>query len=151
MLAAILFTLVTALVTRSFLPLPLAALMLLVDTGRTWHRMNLQRLPLGPVEIFAARTRAIGSLAYYLGYHLLRYYLLPLLAVTLVYPPFVLPLMMTLLGVATVDHQVRRARLLLPLFCGFYFLEQLAYGSGVFWGCLRTRSFASYRLNLQAD
>jgi hypothetical protein len=39
----------------------------------------------------------------------------------------------------------------LPLFCCYYFLEQLAYGSGVFIGCLRLKAFASYRLNLQAE
>ena len=151
MLAGILLTLMAALVTRSLLPLPLAALLLLLDTGLARHRMNRQGLPLGSIKILAARSRALASLGYYLGYHLLRYYLLPLLAAVLVCPPFVLPLLVILLGVASVDHHVRRARLLLPLFWIYYFLEQLAYGSGVFWGCLKMRSFASYRLNLQAD
>jgi len=46
---------------------------------------------------------------------------------------------------------VRRARLSLPLFWVYYLLENLSYGSGVFAGCLRVKSFASYRLNLQGE
>jgi len=149
MLSAILLLLTVALVTRSFLPLPLAALVLLIDTGLTGRRMKRQGLALGTGKILAARSRAVGSLAYYLGYHLLRYYLLPLLLASLVSPSFGLLVVVTLLGVATVDHQVRKARLDLPRFWFYYFLEQLAYGCGVIAGCLRVKSFASYRLNLQ--
>jgi len=100
--------------------------------------------------ILAARGRAAASLAYYLGYHLLRYYLVPLLLASCLYPPLGVLVLLVLLGVATVDHRVRRARLCLPLFWGYYFLEQLSYGAGVFWGCLRQRTFSSYRLQLQA-
>ncbi len=108
-------------------------------------------LPSRAGKILLARARATASLGYYLGYHLLRYYLLPLLLISALYPPFGLLVIIGLLGVATVDHQVRRARLALPLFWCYYLCEQLAYGSGVFWGCLRLKSFASYRLNLQAE
>jgi hypothetical protein len=33
-------------------------------------------------------------------------------------------------------------------FASIYALEQLAYGAGVFWGCLRRKTFASYRVVL---
>jgi len=149
MLATILLLLAVALVGLSLLPLPLAALLLLIDTGLTKRKMTRQGLPLSGSKILAARIRAVGSLAYYLGFHLLRYYLLPLLLATLLYPPFALVVLVILFGVATVDHQVRRARLSLAFFWLYYFLEQLAYGSGVFWGCLKVKSFVSYRLDLK--
>jgi len=131
-------------------PLVPGGLLLAGEVLATGHRLRRQGLPLAPLTILVARSRAVGSLGYYAGYHLLRYYLLPLLLAALLYPPLGGLLLVTLLGVAAVDHRVRRPRLPLPLFCGYYVLEQLAYGCGVFWGCLRQRTFASYRLQLRA-
>jgi len=54
-----------------------------------------------------------------------------------------------LLGVGLVDYRVRQPEMSLPGFYLFYFLEQLSYGSGVFWGCFKMKSFASYRLDLK--
>jgi hypothetical protein len=44
-----------------------------------------------------------------------------------------------------VDWRVRAVRLSLPAFAFFYAAEHLAYGLGVFWGCWRKGTFASYR------
>jgi hypothetical protein len=151
LLTTVLGLLAVALVGRAFWPLLPAFLLLLVDGVRTDRRIRAQGLTLAVGKIFLARARTLASLAYYLGYHLLRYYLVPLLLVSCLYPPFGLLVLLALGGVATVDHQVRQARLNLPLFCFYYFLEQLAYGSGAFMGCLRLKNFSSYRLNLQAD
>lgn len=149
MLTSILLLLAAALVSLSLLPLPLAALLLLIDTGLTKHRMSKQGLSLSTTRILPARSRAVGSLGYYLGYHLLRYYLVPLLLTTLVYPPFGSLALCLLLGVGLVDYRVRKPAMSLPGFYLYYFLEQLSYGSGVFWGCFRMKSFASYRLDLK--
>jgi mycofactocin system glycosyltransferase len=148
MLTTILLLLVAALVGQSLFPLPLAGLLLLVDTGQTWRRMRKQGLPISIFTILPARVRAVGSLGYYLGFHLLRYYLLPLLFASIIFPPLGLLALITLLGVGLVDHQVRKARISLPGFYLYYFLEQLSYGCGVFWGCFRLKSFVSYRLDL---
>ncbi len=151
MLSLILLLLALAVITLTPLLLPAAAGILLYDSWRVKRRLRQQGLELGSSKILAARLRALGSLGYYLGYHLLRYYLVPQLVLSIAFPPFGLLLAISLLGVATVDHQVRRARLALPLFWCFYLLEQLSYGCGVFVGCLRVGSFSSYRLNLQAE
>jgi len=149
MLTSILLLLVTALVSLSPLPLPLAGLLLLVDTVLAERKMRKQGLPLSISTILAARARAVGSLGYYLGFHLLRYYLVPLGLAIFLYPPFGLLALAMLLGVGLVDFRVRQAKLFLPGFYLYYLLEQLAYGSGVFWGCFRMKSFASYRLDLK--
>lgn len=150
MLTSILLLLAVAVACLSLLPLPFAALLLLIDNGKTWRKMNRQGLSLSIITIASARTRAVGSLGYYLGYHLLRYYLLPLLLLTIIYPPLA-PLVLCLMaGVGLVDYRVRKPKMSLPGFYLFYFMEQLSYGSGVFWGCFRMKNFASYRLNLKA-
>lgn len=151
MLTAILALLAMALMLLSPLPLMPAMALLLADTVLTSRRTRKQGLVLPLGKILLARVRATGSLGYYLGYHLLRYYLTPLLLTSLLFPPLGLLVLFTWLGVATVDHQVRKPRLSLPLFWLFYLCEQLAYGSGVFAGCRRLNNFTSYRLNLQAD
>lgn len=150
LLAAILVLLAAALLWPSILPLPVAALLVLGDAALTSMKMRKQSLPLPYFKVLAARVRAVGSLGYYIGYHLLRYYLVPMLLVLLVYPLFGLLVLMMLLGVGCVDFRVRKAKLPLVLFYCYYFCEQLSYGSGVFCGCLRTKSFASYRLDLKS-
>lgn len=147
-LAITLGLLVGALVAPSLLPLPLAAVMLLADTALASRKVRAQRLPFTVLQIMQARLRAGGSLGYYLGYHLLRYYLPVQLLATCLYPPFGLVTLLILLGAGAVDWRVRRPRLSLPAFYVYYLLEQLAYGSGVFWGCLRMKSFSCYRMDL---
>lgn len=151
MLTAILALLALALLLWSPLPLLPVLALLLADSLVTSRRTSKQGLCLALGKIFLARLRATGSLGYYLGYHLLRYYLAPLLLASLLFPPLGLLTLVTWLGVAGVDHQVRKPQLALPLFWLFYLCEQLAYGSGVFAGCLRLRNFTSYRWNLQVD
>jgi mycofactocin system glycosyltransferase len=147
-LTGILGLLALALLSLSPWPLLPALALLLGDGALTRHRMLGHGLPISRRRILAARSRAVGSLGYYLGYHLLRYYLPALLLGAWFFPSFGLLVAILLLGVATVDHQVRKARLALPRFWFYYVLEQLAYGCGVGAGCLRVKSFASYRLQL---
>jgi hypothetical protein len=79
-----------------------------------------------------------------------RYYAVPLIVIALLVPGFwawALPAA-ALLCAAGVDHAVRKPPLPFVRFCGVYLLEHLAYGSGVFWGCLTRRCFSSYRVVL---
>ena len=96
----------------------------------------------------AGRLRALGSLVYYLSYHLTRYYSLPLILGALFFPPFWVVPIGVLACAAKVDHAIKRPKLSFASFAGIYFLEQIAYGTGVFCGCLSRRTFASYRVEL---
>ena len=100
------------------------------------------------VELYAGRLRALGGLCYYLSYHLIRYYALALCAVALLLPYFWIVPAALFLVAAGVDCRIRKPRLSFLRFAGIYSLEQFAYGAGVFWGCLRGRGFASYRVVL---
>jgi mycofactocin system glycosyltransferase len=148
-LTIVLGLLAGALVARSLLPLPVAAVVLLADTALATRTLRAQQLPFSALQVLLARLRAVGSLGYYLSYHLLRYYLPVQLLAACVYPPLGLLSLLMLLGAGAVDWGVRRPQMSLPAFYFYYFLEQLAYGSGVFRGCLEMKSFSCYRLNLQ--
>jgi hypothetical protein len=47
---------------------------------------------------------------------------------------------------ARVDYAIRKPHLSFIVFSGIYLLEQIAYGAGVFWGCLSRKCFSSYRV-----
>jgi len=127
-------------------PLLLAAALLMVDAVAVGRRVRRQGLAIGTIEIMGGRLRAAGSLVYYLSYHLVRYYSVPMIVMSLFIPLVWLAFGFVLVCAAAVDHAVKKARLSLPLFIGIYLLEQLAYGSGVFWGCLERKCFASYKV-----
>ena len=128
----------------------LASGLLAADVAIVRVRFIRRQIPVGLLPLLGGRLRALGSLAYYLSYHLVRYYAVPLVVVALAIPgvwALVLPAA-ALLCASGVDHAVRKPPLSYPRFCGIYLLEQLAYGSGVFWGCFTRKCFASYRVVL---
>jgi hypothetical protein len=124
--------------------------LLVVDAIAVRLRIGKKGLSIGLGAILAGRLRALGSLIYYLCFHLVRYYAVPLILIALLVPGFwawALPFA-ALLCAAGVDHAVRKPPLSFIRFSGIYLLEHLAYGAGVFWGCLRRKCFASYRVEL---
>lgn len=148
MLTAILLLLISGLLFRAWWAPTLGTALWLLDSCLSWKRMKKHQLPVALRPVAGARLRAVWSLAYYLGYHLLRYYLLPLLLLSALFPPLGLVLAAIFFAVGLVDFRVKQARLLLPAFYLYYFLEQLSYGCGVLWGCARVKNFSSYRLDL---
>jgi mycofactocin system glycosyltransferase len=127
------------------LPALVGALVLLVDALRLWARLRAQGVRLHPLVVLRARLRAWASLLYYVAFHLTRYYGLALLVLGVAWPRFGLLAAALALGAAAVDYGVRRPALRFPAFLAFWLAEHLAYGAGVFWGCARQRTFASYR------
>ncbi len=127
-------------------PLLPAALILAADTGLIRTRLRRRGLTIGLPALIAGRMRALGSLVYYLSYHLVRYYSIPLIVVALVFPLFWVVPAGVLVCAAKVDHAVKKPQQSFIGFAAIYFLEQIAYGAGVFWGCLRRKCFSSYRV-----
>jgi hypothetical protein len=118
------------------------------DAAAMRLRTGRQGLPLGMTAIIAGRLRALGSLVYYLSYHLIRYYAIALIVIALIVPALWLLFAAVLATAAGVDFAVKKPRLAFLTFIGIYFLEQIAYGAGVFWGCLSRKCFASYRIEI---
>ncbi|KAF0221098.1 MAG: glycosyl transferase family [Geobacteraceae bacterium] len=128
--------------------LMLAGGVLAADAAVIWRRCVRRGLPIGLPTLLAGRLRALGSLVYYLCYHLVRYYSIPLIAGALIFPLFWLVAVGVLGCAARVDYAIKRPDLSFVRFAGIYLLEQVAYGAGVFWGCLSRKTFASYRVVL---
>jgi mycofactocin system glycosyltransferase len=129
-------------------PLLLAAGLLVTDVAIVRVPFIRRRLPISLVALLGGRLRALGSLAYYISYHLIRYYATPLVVMALIVPGYwALSLSAAILFCAAgVDYAIKKPPLSFIRFCGIYLLEQIAYGGGVFWGCLSRKSFSSYRV-----
>lgn len=125
-----------------------AGTLFLGDAAVVQVRMRRRALPIGFAALLAGRLRALGSLFYYLSYHLVRYYTAPLLLLATIFPEAGLLFFTVFCCAAGVDHAVKKPQLSLPSFAAIYFLEQVAYGTGVFIGCVRRRTFASYRVTI---
>jgi mycofactocin system glycosyltransferase len=139
LLLALSFLLVSA------LPAVLGAAVVAVDAMRLWRKLRRQGVNLSPGRVLRARVKAWGSLLYYVSYHLTRYYLPLLVLGSLAWPRFAVLAGALALWCACCDYRMRRPALAFPAFFAFYLAEHLAYGAGVFRGCLRERSFRSYR------
>jgi cellulose synthase/poly-beta-1,6-N-acetylglucosamine synthase-like glycosyltransferase len=126
--------------------LVLAVGVLTIDSVFTKSRFMRRKLPVSLSSVVSGRMRAVGSLLYYLCYHLVRYYSVPLFLVALVVPgPWSLLFpSAVLLCAAGVDYEIKNPKLSFVYFIGIYVMEQVAYGSGVFWGCLSRKCFSSY-------
>ncbi|HJV67470.1 MAG TPA: mycofactocin biosynthesis glycosyltransferase MftF [Geomonas sp.] len=127
---------------------PAASLLLVADALVCGRKLAKRGVPLAFCAVLGGRLRALGSLAYYLSYHLVRYYALLLGALSVALPGLWAVALGALLTSAGVDYRIKKPRLSFFEFLFVYLLEQVAYGAGVFWGCLRGRGFASYRVTI---
>jgi len=125
-----------------------ALLLMTVDAYLARRRLAGLGLLIGWGTVFKARLRAMGSLAYYIGFHIIRYYLTPLVIASLFFPRFGFAVCAIAVSVGIVDYSVRSPRLSFLPFFFYYIAEQFAYGAGVFWGCLKLKRFSSYRMAL---
>ena len=126
----------------------LAAGVLVADAAKVRLTFIRRNLPVGLAALIAGRLRALGSLAYYLSFHLVRYYAVPLSAAALLVPGFwawFMPLA-AFVCAARVDYAIRKPPLAFIIFSGIYLMEHVAYGAGVFRGCLNKKCFGSYRV-----
>jgi len=148
-LSSILALLVACPLLLTLWPMVAAMFLLVADALQTRQRMHAKGLKMTFGRIVCARIRAVGSLGYYIGYHLLRYYLVVLVLATLFYPPLALFFVGLWFAVGLVDYRVKTPQISLVHFYLFYLLEQVSYGLGVARGCVAVKSFASYRLDFK--
>ncbi|HEY5974423.1 MAG TPA: mycofactocin biosynthesis glycosyltransferase MftF [Geobacteraceae bacterium] len=119
---------------------------LALDTALVRKRLRRGNVPVGLAALLGGRLRALGSLVYYLSYHLVRYYSLIFIAGALFQPLLLIPFLAALACAARVDFAVKKPKQAFASFAAVYTMEQIAYGCGVFWGCLSRRCFSSYRV-----
>jgi mycofactocin glycosyltransferase len=86
------------------------------------------------------------ELLYYLSSHLIRYYLVLMIVLGLVFKP-IMPVVVALVLLPSISEFFRKKpRLSLPAFLILFLTDQTSYQAGVFWGCVKQRTFRSYRL-----
>jgi mycofactocin system glycosyltransferase len=129
-------------------PFPLAAagVAFLGDWASRMRKVRRVGLPIASRKILFSLVRTYLSLFYFISFHLLRYYALLLLLIGIVFHPFLLLFLWALLFASIVDYLVKQPRLSFLSFLFYYTLEHLAYQVGVFVGCLRHRTFGSYKV-----
>lgn len=126
-------------------PAALASAIVLVDAVAFWVRLRRRLGALPFARVLAGRLRAVGGLLYHLGFHVVRYHAAALILAGAVWPRLGLLSAGVALAVAWVDFRRRRPALPFPAFLAYYLAEHLAYGAGVLWGCVRHRTFRTYR------
>ncbi|MCG6880633.1 MAG: mycofactocin biosynthesis glycosyltransferase MftF [Deltaproteobacteria bacterium] len=139
---------VTCLTLRS-VPLLVAGLIYLM-VEPFYKRMRFNRhfgLTVPLHNFFSATGKSHLTLACQFGLHLTRYYLMPAMAIAIFVPQMALPLLVLTIMPAVVLFFQKKPNLWFPVFLFFFWLDQLFYQSGVFWGCLKQRSFRLYRVS----
>ena len=144
-LAAATLLAAAACLTASWVPAAAGAAVLLFDSLRFWWKLRREVARMPPGRVLRARLKAWGSLLYYVSFHLVRYHTPALLLLCIAWPRFAILACALALWPAAVDYRSRRPALAFPRFLSYYLAEHVAYGAGVFWGCLRLGTFRCYR------
>ena len=84
------------------------------------------------------------SFSYHLSSYLVRYCLVFLIPLSLVYAKLWVFLLFLLAFSAIVDFLIKQPAIHFFSFLLFYTLDQLAYQTGVFWGCIKKKNFMTY-------
>lgn len=111
--------------------------------GRS-QRLRQGRVDLPAGQVWSSVSREHMAMLYFAHFHLVRYYLVLLAAVSLLAPGVRLLVVLAVLHSAGVDYSTKRPRLQFLTYLGFYTAEHAAYQAGVLMGCVRSRTFRSY-------
>jgi mycofactocin system glycosyltransferase len=132
-------------------PYPLGAILLLfgLDLWRRSAKTKGLKIDLAFSQTVYSAFRSWLSFYYFAFFHLARYYLVLFIGFGFLWHPLWIFGGLAVVYASAVDFSVRKPALLYPVFLFYYFLEHLAYQVGVFWGCLKTGYFGSYRLSFR--
>lgn len=117
---------------------------LALDIARRLRNLAEHQVELPVERVAFSVLRAHLSMLYFVYFHLVRYYLVPLGAAGLLAPGAWILMSVAVLYAAAVDYAVKKPRLSFPAFLGYYLAEHGAYQAGVAIGCLRAGTWRSY-------
>jgi mycofactocin glycosyltransferase len=120
-----------------------------LDVWRRSAALKKTDLKLPLRQTIASALRSGLAFCYFASFHLVRYYLVPLLALGWLWHPVWAFAGLALAVTSVVDFVVKKPALPYPVFLFFYLLEHPAYQFGVFLGCVKARYFGSYRLSFR--
>jgi mycofactocin system glycosyltransferase len=135
------------LASRSLSVLPAGALVLLLEAVfKQRHLRQKFGIRIGLWAVIRAAARSHGTLAYYLTYYWMRYYLAAGIVLTALFPSIWLLAGALTLFPALVEYFRKRALMPFPLFGFFFWMEQIFYQIGVMCGCRRTGNWRLYAI-----
>ncbi|WP_119065627.1 mycofactocin biosynthesis glycosyltransferase MftF [Rubrobacter indicoceani] len=114
--------------------------MLAVEFATKQSRLRRAGVTLPVRSLVAAITRQHGAGLYHLGANVCRYYSLPLLAASAIFPPLLPSLLVVMSVPPVVDHRRLKPETGLITFVLLCWLELSAYQVGVWRGCLERRT-----------
>jgi mycofactocin glycosyltransferase len=98
-------------------------------------------------DIYPAILKQHLLLNYHFGYHIARYYLLPVMILSALLPQLAPALLAMVTLPVVFEFYQKKPRLSFPAFALFFWIEQIFYQVGVFWGCLKQGSCRLYRVS----
>ena len=136
------------LVFQSVMFFLVAMVLLFFEAGYKLYQMKHKFMAkLSFKTIFLGSLRSHFLLSYYLTNHITRYYFFPLMLLPLISIKMV-PLCIGIsLLPPLVEFYQKKPLLNLPMFIFYFWVEQIFYQAGVFWGCIRQKSFRLYRIS----
>jgi len=117
---------------------------LLVDFIRKFLQIKRSGLQLEISQVLLSVLRSHFSFSFQTSSFLARYYLIFLIPLSLLYPKMWGFLLFLLIFSAFSDFSVKTPKINFIAFLFFYTLDQVAYQTGVFWGCTKRKNFMPY-------
>jgi mycofactocin system glycosyltransferase len=103
-------------------------------------------MPLTFKIVLGATVARYFDLLYFLSSYLIRYYLVLMIILALLFMP-IIPVVAAVVLLPSISEFFRkRPRLCFPAFLILFLTDQASYQAGVFWGCVKQKSFRTYRL-----
>jgi mycofactocin system glycosyltransferase len=127
-------------------PLVVTGASFVVEIAVKALRLHRKRVRISFGKVCFSVLRIHLSYFYMMSYHLIRYYLVLLLLLGFVFHSLWGLGFCFLMLAAFVDYSAKRPSLAFPVFLFYYVLDHISYQLGVLIGCLRARSFLTYRV-----
>ena len=109
-------------------------------------RLRARRVRVRLPNVISSAWRTYLSSFYNMAFHLVRYYFVLMLLLGFVLHSAWLLAWALMIFAACLSYASKRPRLPFVAFLFCYILDQISYQTGVFAGCVRAKSFRSYRL-----
>ena len=147
---ALMLSAFTGIVGKQLLSIPLFLAILVADAVMKTVKYTKQAgISLPFATIFRSAATTHFNLLFHLSHHVIRYHLILLLLLAIVFPQIMFAVAAMVLFTSIVECIRKKPRISFPEFLFYFLAEQCCYQLGVLTGCLRLRFFRPYKLNFR--
>lgn len=119
-------------------------MIMVIDFWRKGIKVSKTGLGLKRSRVVLSVIRAYFSFSFHISSYLIRYYLIFIIPFSFIFPNLWGLILFLLILSGIVDFSIKKPGIPFLNFLIFYTLEQLAYQTGVFWGCIKKGNFMTY-------